>query len=67
MTTIHTQQPAQLLDSAAVADWLGVPVRTLDQWAYRGNGPRFAKIGKHRRYRIADVEQWLADRTVETA
>lgn len=61
-----TTQTQQLLDTAAVAEWLGVPVRTLDQWAYRKVGPRFHKLGRHRRYRVADVEQWIAEHTVET-
>lgn len=42
-----------------VADFLGVPKRTLDQWAARARGPRFIKVGKHARYRWSDVEAWL--------
>lgn len=45
--------------SAEVAEYLGVPLRTLDQWAYRGVGPRYSKVGKHRRYRWSDCERWL--------
>lgn len=48
-----------LADSAEVAEYLGVPVRTLDQWAYRGVGPRYSKVGRYRRYRWEDVEKWL--------
>lgn len=48
-----------LKDSVYVADYLDIPLRTLDQWAYRGIGPSFYKIGRHRRYRMDDVEQWL--------
>ncbi|MER7459212.1 helix-turn-helix domain-containing protein [Micromonospora sp. NPDC126480] len=52
-------QSRPLATSAEVADYLGVPVATLDQWSYRGTGPRFSKVGRHRRYRWADVEKWL--------
>lgn len=38
--------------------------RLLDQWAYLGKGPSYIKVGKHRRYRPADVEEWLRDQTV---
>lgn len=50
-----------LKDSVHVAGYLDVPLRTLDQWAYRGIGPRFYKIGRHRRYRMAEVEAWLRE------
>lgn len=48
-----------LAGSAEVAEFLGVPPATLDQWSHRGVGPRFSKVGKHRRYRWTDVEKWL--------
>jgi predicted DNA-binding transcriptional regulator AlpA len=37
-------------------------VRTLDGWATRGVGPKYLKVGRHRRYREADVQAWLASR-----
>lgn len=48
-----------LATSAEVADYLGVPVKTLDKWAYLGAGPRYAKVGRYRRYRWSDVERWI--------
>ncbi|MGI9051049.1 MAG: helix-turn-helix transcriptional regulator [Ilumatobacteraceae bacterium] len=58
-----------LIDSATLAgpDWLNLPsARTLDQWAYQGLGPRFVKVGRHRRYRPADVLAWLEAQTVSS-
>ncbi|MFI0482233.1 helix-turn-helix transcriptional regulator [Actinomadura sp. 9N215] len=46
-------------DSDEVAEYLNVPKRTLDDWAHRGIGPRYSRVGRHRRYRWADVEAWL--------
>lgn len=43
-----------------VAEYLGVPVATLERWATRDAGPAFVKIGRHTRYRWADVELWIA-------
>ncbi|MGN2640946.1 helix-turn-helix transcriptional regulator [Nocardia takedensis] len=37
---------------------LKLPPKTLDNWAHRGTGPRFARIGRFARYRLADVEAW---------
>lgn len=48
-----------------VAAYLQVSPRTLDDWAYRGTGPRFSRVGKHRRYRWPDVEQWLEAQSSE--
>lgn len=42
-----------------VADYLGVPRGTLTQWAYKRVGPPYKIIGRHARYRWADVERWL--------
>ena len=44
-----------------VSSYLGVPVATLYQWRHLGTGPRAYRLGKHLRYRQADVEAWLAD------
>ncbi|NKY57221.1 helix-turn-helix transcriptional regulator [Nocardia flavorosea] len=41
-----------------LADRLKVPVATVSQWATRGKGPRFARIGKYSRYRLSDVVAW---------
>lgn len=51
-----------LLTPAETGEHLnGIPVATLAQWRHRHAGPRFLKIGKHVRYRLSDVEKWLAD------
>ncbi|WP_330354463.1 helix-turn-helix domain-containing protein [Streptomyces chartreusis] len=50
-----------LASPKTVADFLGLPVATLAQWRYLGKGPRSIKIGRHVRYRWADIEQWLVE------
>lgn len=49
------------LSSAELASWLKVPPSTLDQWASRGGGPAFHRVGRFRRYFPADVKLWLAE------
>ena len=56
----------QLIDSETLAgpDWLNLPSeRTLDQWAYRGVGPPYIKVGRHRRYDPDEVRRWLRPST----
>lgn len=35
---------------------LNVSMATLDRWSSLGIGPRFFKIGKHRRFRLEDID-----------
>jgi excisionase family DNA binding protein len=46
------------LTIADLAEREGVPVTTIYQWNSRGDGPRYLKIGRHVRYRLADVLAW---------
>jgi predicted DNA-binding transcriptional regulator AlpA len=35
-----------------------VSIETIYTWNSRGGGPRYLKIGRHVRYRLADVVAW---------
>lgn len=52
-----TQRP--LAWPKEVSAYLGIPENTLTQWRHRGIGPRSFPVGRHVRYRWADVERWL--------
>lgn len=52
---------APLLTPQEVADFLAVPVLTLQTWRGRGTGPRSYRVGRHVRYRREDVESWLEE------
>jgi predicted DNA-binding transcriptional regulator AlpA len=56
-----TTTRASLADPPAVAAYLGIPLATLSQWRYRGQGPTSLRVGRHIRYRWSDVERWLAE------
>lgn len=51
----------QLLTSRQLADYLNVPLSTLYSWRYHDNGPPGLRVGKHLRYRWADVQAWVQD------
>lgn len=42
-----------------VAEYLGVPVKTLYQWRHRGYGPTGVRVGRYVRYRANDVVAWV--------
>ncbi len=46
------------LTRAELAKREKLPVATLAQWASQGKGPRYARFGRHARYRLADVIAW---------
>lgn len=48
-----------LLDPDALSEYLGVPVKTIYNWRSAKKGPRAVKVGRHIRFRHADVEAWL--------
>ena len=57
----QVQEAPEWYDPQSLAEWLGVPLRTIYSWNHKGTGPRMHRIGKHARYRRADVERWLED------
>jgi excisionase family DNA binding protein len=48
-----------VLNELEAAARLGLSHRTLQMWRVRGIGPRFLKVGRAVRYRLADLEAWL--------
>lgn len=50
----------EFLDPQGLADYFGIPVRTVYSWRYRKEGPPAYRVGRHVRYRRSEVETWLA-------
>lgn len=51
-----------LLTPEEVATLLGLQPETLANWRWRGTGPPYANLGGRRvRYRLEDVERWIAE------
>ncbi len=42
-----------------VAEYLGVPVKTLYQWRGQGYGPPSRRVGRYLRYKPEDVAAWF--------
>lgn len=54
------------LSPAELATREGVPLETVYGWNKTRTGPQFMKIGRHVRYRVADVIAWENSRFVGT-
>lgn len=57
-----TTTAPEWLTTADLAQELKVPVATVRKWREQGTGPPGHRLGKHVRYRRADVDTWLATR-----
>lgn len=53
-----------LIDTNKAADWLDQAPNTLAKMRVTGGGPRFVKLGRSVRYRVSDLEAYIADRVV---
>ena len=47
-----------------LAERLQIPPKTPAQWATQGKGPKYARFGRHVRYRLSDVIAWENANTV---
>jgi excisionase family DNA binding protein len=53
-----------LLTQRQAAALLCLSERTLERFRTSGGGPRFVRCGRSIRYRLSDVEAWIASRVV---
>ncbi len=54
------------VDTEGASRHLGLAVSTLEKMRVYGDGPPFVKLGRAVRYRVSDLETYLADRVVES-
>lgn len=52
------------VDENVTSAMTGISVSSLQKMRVRGDGPPFAKVGNRVRYRVADLEAYLASRVV---
>jgi excisionase family DNA binding protein len=67
LMTAYATVGGELMSRDELSEYLGVPRRTLDDWALRRVGPQFARIGRFVRYRRSDVDAWVESNLVDRA
>lgn len=60
-TTVNTEVGGDLMAQDEAAAYVARPVRTLEQWRHRGEGPPYIKRGRSVRYSRRDLDAWLAE------
>lgn len=58
-----TTLTSPVLTTRQAAEYLNVKESTLEQQRWQGKGPRFVKLSRSVRYRLADLEAYLEERT----
>ena len=56
-----------LLSPVELASYLGLPVATIYRWRTYGEGPPGFRVGRHVRYRLEDIDQWLDEKRRDRA
>ena len=57
--SIAEQTDSKLFTTTEAANFLRLKPNTLEIWRFQGKGPRFLKLGRACRYRLADLEQFM--------
>ena len=50
-----------VLTTSELAAHLGVPVQTIHDLRHSGRGPRGIRVGRELRFRLSEIQSWLAD------
>lgn len=58
-TTVNHSGLPTLLTQAELAEYLGKSLAWCERARWEGAGPKFIKLGRHVRYRVADVLAWI--------
>lgn len=56
----------KLINTETLAEWIGEIPSRLNKWRVDGVGPKFISKAKHIAYRVGDVRDWIASRTVQS-
>lgn len=65
-TGLHMKEK-MLIDAKEVAQRLGVSLRKLEYLISDGNAPAFTRIGRTRKWRLKDVDEWIEKLYQETS
>jgi excisionase family DNA binding protein len=55
-----------LLSIDELAEYLGVPIKTIYEWRQTGRGPVCIRMGRHLKFAVSDVRDWIENQR-ETA
>lgn len=57
---------APLIGIEELTEYLDLPVKTLYKWRQEGVAPASVRVGRHVRYFVSDVQDWLLEQRRST-
>lgn len=63
---IESSYELEYLSPKEVAERFNIPETSLSKWRSLKIGPPYRKLGKHIRYKPAEVKDWIERQTVRT-
>jgi predicted DNA-binding transcriptional regulator AlpA len=63
---IRAPSSETFIPDTIAATMIGLTAPTLRRWRHEGRGPRYCKVGSSVRYKVADLEEFISKRIVET-
>ena len=57
----------EYLDTVQAAAYVGLTRKQMEHLRVRGGGCPYSKIGRHVRYRVADLDAWMASGRVDNS
>jgi len=63
MQTSSLEERTTTLSPGEAAARLGLQESTLRNWRYRGQGPKYVRLGNRIRYRVSDLDEYLDRQT----
>lgn len=62
--SVHDQN--RYVSDVVASEITGIPFPTLRRWRHERRGPRYVKVGGSVRYKVAWLNEYMAQRVVET-
>jgi predicted DNA-binding transcriptional regulator AlpA len=63
---VRKERQDRFVPDTVAARLIGTTPATMRRWRHEGRGPRHVRIGSNIRYRVAWLEEFIAQRVVET-
>lgn len=60
LSILPPRAASDFLSPAQAAECYGYTTKTLSNWRCKGKGPRYVIVHGRPRYRVEDIERWLA-------
>jgi predicted DNA-binding transcriptional regulator AlpA len=62
-TAQHTDAPPRYFNTKQAAAYLGLSTQFMEIARHKGGGPQYIKLAKAVRYRVEDLDDWMASHT----